>query len=210
MLMTKTRKMVAVKTLKNAKHNPPNRITKENIRSLAMSMDLIGLLQPITVTLDNEIIEGHRRVASAKQLGWEFIEANIVKDADADAIYGSLNTTARKLTGADALYVWLSNPKAVIPSQQKLFEDMVAQLGRPLVKMMCDEGFSRSLYLTSKRIASYCEHDDPDTLRAIVRWLIKFPVSGKIQKAIESGESPRAILKAVKSGKNIQLRIAVG
>ena len=210
MAMTKTRQMVSVADLKDARHNPPNRITAKNIKTLADSMESIGLLQPVTVTLDNEIVEGHRRVAAAKQLGWEKIEANIVKDADADAIYGSLNTTARKLSGCDALYVWLANSKAVVPSQARAFVEMNEQLGRPLVKELCKAGFSRRMFLTARRIARYCDAEDSETLQSVVRWMLTFPVAGQVMKAMEAGESPKTILSAVRSGKPIKLKLMVG
>lgn len=208
--MQKTRSMVALADLRDAPHNPPNRITPKNIRTLADSMELLGLLQPITIGLDRQIIEGHRRVASARQLGWTEIEANIVKEADANAIYGSLNTTARKLSGCDALYVWLETPQAVVPSVQKSFAEMTDLLGRPLVKRMCKAGFSRRVFLTARRIARYCESDDSETLQQVVEWLLTFPVAGQVMKAIEAGESPRTILNAVRSGKTIRLKLAVG
>ncbi len=208
--MQKTRKMVELSTLKDAAHNPPNRVTPKNIRALSDSMETLGLLQPITIALNGQIIEGHRRVAAARQLGWTHIEANIIKDGDSDAIYGSLNTTARKLSGCDALYVWLENPQAVVVSARKQFNDMTAVLGRPLVKRMCAAGFSRRVFLTATRIARYCEHNDAETVKDIVEWLLKFPVTGQVMKAIEAGESPRVILNAVRNGKTVNLRLAVG
>lgn len=206
--MLKTRQMVKLSTLRNAKHNPPNRVLKANIGLLADSMDTLGQLQPITITLDNEIIDGHRRVAAADLIGWKDIEANIVKECDANAVYGSINTTARKLSGSDSLFVWLENNAAVVYSQQKQFKEMEEAIGRPLMKKICKAGGSRRVYLTARRIAHYCEMG-LETLPSIVEWLLEFPVSGQIMKAIESGESPQAIAKAIAGGKAVRLKLSV-
>src|SRR5580765_448363 len=107
-MILKDRKLVPISRLKPAAHNPFRRTAKENIGKLADSMDLIGLLQPITITKDYVIIEGHRRWAAAKQLGWKEIEANVM-EGDPALIYASVNVTMRPMSGNDALGVWLAN-----------------------------------------------------------------------------------------------------
>lgn len=47
---------------------------------LMESLQKHGLLNPITVTEDKVLIAGHRRLESAKKLGWTTIEARIVRE----------------------------------------------------------------------------------------------------------------------------------
>ena len=56
------------------------RIRKDsgNINELAESMNVHGLMNPIVLTRDYQLIAGFRRLESAKKLGWENIEANII------------------------------------------------------------------------------------------------------------------------------------
>ncbi len=56
------------------------RIRKDlgNLNELAESMNIHGLMNPIVITRDHMLIAGQRRLASAKKLGWEKIEATIV------------------------------------------------------------------------------------------------------------------------------------
>ncbi len=56
------------------------RIRKDsgNIKELAESMNVHGLMNPIVLTRDYQLIAGFRRLESAKKLGWENIEANII------------------------------------------------------------------------------------------------------------------------------------
>jgi len=56
------------------------RIRKEsgNIKELSESMNSHGLMNPIVITREYQLIAGFRRLESAKKLGWENIEANII------------------------------------------------------------------------------------------------------------------------------------
>ena len=56
------------------------RIRKEsgNIRELSESMNVHGLMNPIVLSREYQLIAGFRRLESAKKLGWENIEANII------------------------------------------------------------------------------------------------------------------------------------
>jgi len=56
------------------------RIRKEigNINELTESIKLHGLMNPIVINKENELIAGYRRLASAKKLGWNKIEVTVV------------------------------------------------------------------------------------------------------------------------------------
>ena len=49
-----------------------------NLDSLMASMRKYGQLNPITITSKYELIAGHRRLESAKRLGWYTVEAVVV------------------------------------------------------------------------------------------------------------------------------------
>ena len=67
--------LVPVKDIKIKK-----RVRKDlgNLEDLKDSLRIYGLLNPITITRDYELIAGERRLQAAKQLGWTNINANIV------------------------------------------------------------------------------------------------------------------------------------
>lgn len=58
------------------------RIRKDlgDLTSLAKSLDKHGQLNPISLTPQNELLAGHRRLESAKLLGWESIEVKFFKN----------------------------------------------------------------------------------------------------------------------------------
>ena len=49
-----------------------------DLSSLMKSMQDHGQLNSITITRENELIAGHRRLLSAQELGWKYIDASIV------------------------------------------------------------------------------------------------------------------------------------
>jgi ParB family transcriptional regulator, chromosome partitioning protein len=50
-----------------------------DIDSLARSMREHGQLNPLSLTRNNELIAGHRRLMAARKLGWQYVEASIVE-----------------------------------------------------------------------------------------------------------------------------------
>ena len=61
-----------------------NRFRKDlgDIDSLAKSIEEIGLLHPIVVNENNELVAGHRRIEAAKKLGWTQISCTVVNISD--------------------------------------------------------------------------------------------------------------------------------
>ncbi len=49
-----------------------------DLTPLMESMQKHGQLNPINITRENELIAGHRRLLSAKELGWTYIDALII------------------------------------------------------------------------------------------------------------------------------------
>ena len=65
------------------------RIRKDlgNLDDLKDSLRVYGLLNPITINSNYELIAGERRVQAAKQLGWTSINANILDNlSDVDQL----------------------------------------------------------------------------------------------------------------------------
>ena len=56
-----------------------------DLDSLKDSLRTYGLLNPITLTKDNELVAGERRLEAAKAIGWEKINA-IILGTDVDAV----------------------------------------------------------------------------------------------------------------------------
>jgi ParB family transcriptional regulator, chromosome partitioning protein len=58
------------------------RVNLGNLTQLMESMRRHGLMNPILITQNKELIAGNRRLESAKRLGWTTIEARIIDSLD--------------------------------------------------------------------------------------------------------------------------------
>ena len=61
------------------------RKTLGNLQSLADNISEIGLISPIVVNEDLQLLAGERRLEACKLLGWTEIDASIINTADAEA-----------------------------------------------------------------------------------------------------------------------------
>jgi len=61
------------------------RIRKDvgDLDALMESLEAHGQVNPVLITARYELIAGHRRLESARRLGWQSVDARIVNDADA-------------------------------------------------------------------------------------------------------------------------------
>lgn len=202
------RKLIPLARLKDAPHNPAPRVDPKNLRELVDSLEMIGLLHPVTVTTDEEIIDGHRRCAAARLLGWADIECNVVAE-DPSTVYRSVNRTARRMSGNDALSVWLKNPSAVPDRTAAQFALMTSVIGRQLAQKIAAAGYSARIYQTAMRVCRYCEDTANETVQSVVRWLLDVATVGHVMKALEAGESPKLIMQAVRRNKPIVFRLAI-
>jgi len=57
------------------------RVDPGDVVLLAESMERVGLINPVTVTGENRLLAGFRRLQAAKHLGWEYIECTVVNPA---------------------------------------------------------------------------------------------------------------------------------
>ena len=53
-----------------------------DVETLAKSIDQVGLIHPLSVNEDNELLAGGRRYCAVKSLGWEEVEVSVVKRSD--------------------------------------------------------------------------------------------------------------------------------
>lgn len=53
-----------------------------DIEKLAESMKRHGQLHPVTITAKNVLVSGQRRLEAARLLGWQTIDANVIRTKD--------------------------------------------------------------------------------------------------------------------------------
>ncbi|NQU40268.1 MAG: ParB N-terminal domain-containing protein [Lentisphaerae bacterium] len=109
-----------------------------DLTQLMASMQTFGQMSPIVVTRKNELIAGHRRLLSARRLGWYTIDA-VVVDRD---------TVAEKLEMelAENVYRKDFSPEELLAGYRKL-----EKLQRPTVTVRIRSFFGRIFGRVFKR-----------------------------------------------------------
>jgi len=61
--------------------NPLNKtiygVNQKEHQELKKSIELVGLLEPLTITRDNTLVSGHRRLKAIKEIGWEDVDVRL-------------------------------------------------------------------------------------------------------------------------------------
>lgn len=93
--------LIPVDTIIATPYNPKSR-TKEGatLRKLTESVRKHGVIMPILITADRDLVDGNRRLSAAKMAGAKFVECIILPpNIDKDEIFKDVNTTAEKIGG---------------------------------------------------------------------------------------------------------------
>ena len=90
-----------------------------DVTALSESLRKHGLLNPIVVTDENELIAGHRRLEAAKKLGWPRIPARVLSEEDeADLVEMEIdeNTQRKDLTSDELAEAYIRLDRLRNPS----------------------------------------------------------------------------------------------
>jgi hypothetical protein len=199
--------MVPVKILKNAPYNPPRRIRFDaKMRDLRDSMGGLGQLTPILINKKHWIIDGHRRVVVASILGWKEIEAVIADGATAEAIYASINSASKALTGNDAMVVYTKNKEACPYRIRHRLEQFEAMCGFDLILKMADKGRSPSIFKVALSIINYLDKSDDKALfKKTALWLDNFNYGAYMEKAMIAGMEPNELLRCIENNRKVKV-----
>lgn len=167
-------KKVKIGSVKTADFNPPDRSEEEKILGLKGSIEEIGLLYPVLVNPKMELVDGHRRLAACKLLGWTEIPVLVCHgEASRERMYADVNATTRHLLGSQVLYVFLHNRDAMTSAQRVRAEEAEEVLGKKLLKEMLHNGLSLQVYTHAKGTAVYCDRSgDTEFIRECVKWIL--------------------------------------
>lgn len=90
---------VPISTIIATPYNPSAR-TKDGakLNKLINAIKSHGLMYPILITMDRELIDGNRRLKACKALGFETIEC-VISSVDKDVAFTTINTTSQSLGG---------------------------------------------------------------------------------------------------------------
>jgi hypothetical protein len=194
--------MVPIDRIKLSGINPASRTSKRALRVLAESIcNLDGIVVPLIVRSDYTLLDGHRRLAAAKELGMTEVPC-LIND---DITYVALNETARKMSTLE----WASvarNGGEVPPRIQKQLDRIVEWCGPNMLNVMAEMGMSPNVIKEAAAVATYVSVDPTSKphMAMILRWLVLGRRSSAVHRAMLDRIPPNTLWKAITQDKDLR------
>lgn len=192
--------------IKGKAYNPPSRTEPRALSVLLESIRQYGILNPLTIGQDGILADGHRRLECAKRLGIEKVPC-VITWVSSDISYNEQNTSPRRLTPNEALYVLLSGGKSN-PRTAAQFERYSKLLGVSIMEKLCDMGLSLGGLKTNEASIKAVLGDDVNDamLKKALVWIAENGQSYKMRRWASDGGSKEIALACINN--NISLPIA--
>lgn len=206
--------MINVDELKTSPIQPPNRIQHHSIAGLKNSIKDHGILQPILVAKDFTIIDGHRRVACAIDLGIKSVPC-IFSDLDYQTGFIETNSFTRKISTQDDLFVYLTGGKMTGRSKKNIVI-LESIIGRDGLEKMVEQNYAPGTIFGSLAIIMpYLFPNMPKSLmwtsgnnpyaKKVANWMIKHRESLGIRTAVSMKMPPETIKMFIDADKPLPI-----
>lgn len=185
--------IVPTHTIRHTPYNPASR-TKEGAK-LSQAIAAIkkhGLLYPILITSDRDVIDGNRRLAACRALGHKTIEC-IVCDLDRDEAFTMVNTTAIPIGGKGWLEIGMGN--GFMPAKmRKQYDELFTLVGSYGVKLLIDQSIGLNILPLCKSVAAL---DAKYSLAQIVMAVAAQRLTNKVNFILRNGGTREEKVAAV-------------
>lgn len=189
-----------VNEVRMAPFNPVGRTEKRNVRVLLKAIQKAGrVIEPVKLSRDGVLGDGHRRVTCARMLGLETVPA-IRYDLSAGELFAlngyALPPNIQQWGEAHALGL------DILPSSKagKIVEFEQAVGADDYRKIVVEMRKSPTIHSTAKRIMRYCSNDEPAFYNRAVWWMINQEMQVDAKTAMHDGISPDALEDAIENG----------
>lgn len=175
--------IVPIHTIRHTPYNPAARTKEgEKLRRLISEILLRGLIYPILITNDRDVIDGNRRLAACRTLGHETIEC-IVSDLDRDEAFTVVNTTAIPIGGKGWLEIGMGNGYMPAKMRQQ-YDELLDLVGSYGIKLMIDQNLGLNVLPLCKSVIAL---DAKYNLAQMVMAVAAHKLTNKVNAVIRSG-----------------------
>lgn len=182
--------MVNLSDIQPAGFNPPDRVERQNLRALRDAILQVGeIINPVILSRDLHIIDGHRRVAVARDLGWTAVPAITVEYGLQEG-WSILNGATRPITAGDYLSAAANGmdtrhmPKKHATKIERL-RSLVDTSG---LLMLAERKKSTWLLTLVVKAARAIGDESNEYMGDMVRWIAKHDMQYATRQALESGD----------------------
>jgi len=110
------------------------------MKRLSASVAKYGVILPLVITADRDLVDGNRRLAAARLAGLEFVECIILpKNVDKDEVFCTVNTTSEKIGGKGWLEACRGGYKTPPPDIHAKYQELYNLVGTYGIDLMIEK-----------------------------------------------------------------------
>ena len=143
---------VPVNTIAPTPYNPKDRVDLAGLQPLIKSLKEYGLMYPLLITEDRQLVDGNRRWTALRVLGVETVECLMTPlTVSSEQAFTAVNSSAIKINSKGWLSIGL-NGGYLAPSMRKKYDELQATVGEQGIDLLVQAGLGLSVLSFSKRL----------------------------------------------------------
>ncbi len=204
---------VGLDDINTASWNPPARVTPQALAELRNQIEAVGgILQPLILARGDILADGHRRLAVARELGYQRVPVRRLHEFEPDELWARLNAgtlSVSKKTWGQAVRYGLTTEVVPLSTKNQIAE-LIRLLGKRRYDDLIDNKRSPGILYWAVRLSRYCEDDSDKWIKSCLIWLDDHNQQLNVRIAMQQSCPPETIIRAVKENRPLQRYWGVG
>ena len=179
-------------------YNPKSRTSKLNLKELEESIRIYGIITPILISRRKAIIDGNRRFACAKNLGFTEVPT-LMYEGDPEQAFVEINSYSRRVSGKEAFVLWRSGgPVSVVKKKKydKLAEYLSTQ-DLDTISVLKKDPLNIATTEVPPLLSYLGLEPTTENKRKTLMWMITNNMSMATRRARRSDVDPRVIMEYI-------------
>ena len=190
-----------VSEIKFAPFNPPVRTAASSLEDLLSSVQEFGVIEPVKLSRDGVLGDGHRRVSCAKLTERASVPA-IRYDMNIEDLF-SLNGYSRPVRPNEWFISYMLGNRNVPPSTRRKIENLIEVVGVEGAAKLSSMNVSPHIFSMGKMITNYVQTDSTLFLKQAIWWMVDNRQQFVVRRAIGGGIDPEVLIAAIKKNRPI-------
>lgn len=196
--------LMSTSSILPAKYNPKGR--SEQINQLVKSIKEHGIIMPLIVDSKKNLIDGHRRLASAKRLRIDKVPViQMDSKLSKDKVYEIINSTSKKISNHDLIFIFC-NGGSIPKRAEKLINQLEEIVGSNGLRKLGERGATYTVLKYAWTVRKYCGQKSDLFLKKTIFWLINNKMIYSVRRAMEANVKKDVILRAIALGRPLKIK----
>ena len=201
--------VLEISTIKQSMVNPSIRTNRDNnsFKKLKHNIKINGLISPVVVDKDHNLIDGHRRLNALRDLGHTLIPVNINKSVDPKKYaktFTASHIDTMKINAAQQTEMYLNGVKDISKSVLNSIKTLEAVGGKHAIRRIAAEAKSPSTFVSG--MSMYCKHIKNSSLktkRNVLYYMFNVDSAYALKSAIYACTDAKIVKDFVENRKKI-------